>query len=115
MNELVSIITPSYNTAPFIEETIKASTNWVVFEPNDAVLWMRTKRTIEIFLTDVWRSGALAGASESDAFFVNVGPETMSQGDIDAGRLICVIGIAPVKPAEFVIFRITQKTSGGAE
>ena len=99
----------------YIEETIKASTNWVVFEPNDAVLWMRTKRTIEIFLTDVWRSGALAGASESDAFFVNVGPETMSQGDIDAGRLICVIGIAPVKPAEFVIFRITQKTSGGAE
>lgn len=98
----------------YIEETIKASTNWVVFEPNDSILWMRTKRTIEIFLTDVWRSGALVGTSESEAFFVNVGPETMSQGDIDAGRLICVIGIAPVKPAEFVIFRITQKTSSGS-
>lgn len=95
----------------YVEESIKASTGWVVFEPNDQVLWLRVRRTIEIFLTDVWRSGALAGASESDAFFVNIGPETMTQGDIDAGRLICVIGIAPVKPAEFVIFRITQKTA----
>lgn len=94
----------------YVEESIKASTNWVVFEPNDQVLWLRVRRTIEIFLTDVWRSGALAGSSESEAFFVNIGPETMTQGDIDAGRLICVIGIAPVKPAEFVIFRITQKT-----
>ena len=75
------------------------------------MLWLRTRRTIEIFLADVWRSGALAGATEADAFFVKIGPETMTQGDIDAGRLICVIGIAPVKPAEFVIFRITQKTA----
>ncbi len=98
----------------FIEESIRASTNWVVFEPNDQLLWLRVRRTIEIFLGDVWRSGALVGSTEDEAFFVEIGPSTMTQGDIDAGRLICVIGVAPVKPAEFVIFRITQKT-GGAE
>jgi len=96
----------------FVEESIRASTNWVVFEPNDQLLWLRVRRTIEIFLGDVWRSGALAGATEDEAFFVDIGPNTMTQGDIDAGRLICIIGIAPVKPAEFVIFRITQKTNG---
>lgn len=95
----------------YLEESIKANTNWVVFEPNDELLWVRVKRTIDVFLNTVWRSGALAGGSPAEAFFVNVGRETMTQDDIDNGRLICVIGIAPVKPAEFVIFRITQKTS----
>jgi hypothetical protein len=93
------------------EESIKANTNWVVFEPNDEVLWARVKRTIELFLSTVWRSGALAGTTADEAFFVNIGRATMSQDDIDNGRLICVIGVAPVKPAEFVIFRITQKTA----
>ncbi len=95
----------------FVEESIKANTNWAVFEPNDEVLWVRVKRTIDVFLTGLWRGGALAGSAPSEAFFVNVGRNTMSQDDIDNGRLICVIGIAPVKPAEFVIFRISQKTS----
>lgn len=95
----------------FIEESIKANTNWAVFEPNDEVLWVRVKRTIEVFLTGMWRDGSLAGVSPDEAFFVNIGHETMSQDDIDNGRLICVIGVAPVKPAEFVIFRISQKTS----
>lgn len=95
----------------FVEESIKANTNWVVFEPNDETLWARVQRTIEVFLTSLWRDGALAGASSADAFYVQVGHETMSQDDIDNGRLICVIGIAPVKPAEFVIFRLTQKTA----
>jgi phage tail sheath protein FI len=95
----------------FVEESIKANTNWVVFEPNDETLWSRVQRTIEVFLTDLWRSGALAGMSSGEAFYVQVGRSTMSQGDIDNGRLICVIGIAPVKPAEFVIFRLTQKTA----
>lgn len=95
----------------FVEESIKANTNWVVFEPNDETLWARVQRTIEVFLTSLWRDGALAGASSADAFYVQVGRETMSQDDIDNGRLICVIGIAPVKPAEFVIFRLTQKTA----
>lgn len=94
----------------YIEESIKANTNWVVFEPNDTTLWSRVKRTIEIFLEGIWRTGALVGGSPADAFFVDVGPNTMSKDDIDNGRLICVIGVAPVKPAEFVIFRITQKT-----
>ncbi len=99
----------------FIEETIKANTNWAVFEPNDEVLWVRVKRTIDVFLTGLWRTGALAGSAPSEAFFVNVGRNTMSQDDIDNGRLICVIGVAPVKPAEFVIFRISQKTSDSIE
>jgi len=94
----------------FIEESIKANTNWAVFEPNDETLWVRIKRTIEVFLTGMWRNGSLAGSSTDEAFFVNVDRTTMSQDDIDNGRLICVIGVAPVKPAEFVIFRITQKT-----
>lgn len=94
----------------YIEESIKANTNWAVFEPNDEVLWVRVKRTIEVFLTGMWRDGSLAGTSPEQAFFVNIGHDTMSQDDIDNGRLICVIGVAPVKPAEFVIFRISQKT-----
>lgn len=99
----------------FIEETIKANTSWAVFEPNDENLWVRVKRTISVFLNGLWRSGSLAGSSPEEAFFVNIGRDTMSQDDIDNGRLICVIGVAPVKPAEFVIFRISQKTSDSAD
>lgn len=101
----------------YTEETIKANTNWVVFEPNSEALWSRVRRTIELFLASLWRSGALAGSSPSEAFFVEIGRTTMTQDDIDNGRLICNIGIAPVKPAEFVIFRITQHTAeaGGGE
>lgn len=95
----------------FLEESIKAGTNWVVFEPNDEQLWARVSRTIDAFLTRVWRDGALMGGSPSEAFYINIGRSTMTQDDIDNGRLICVIGVAPVKPAEFVIFRITQKTA----
>ncbi|WP_274953299.1 phage tail sheath family protein [Angelakisella massiliensis] len=94
----------------YLEESIKANTNWVVFEPNDERLWARVKRTIDGFLKTMWRSGALAGSTEAEAFFCNIDHSTMTQDDIDNGRLICVIGVAPVKPAEFVIFRITQKT-----
>jgi len=94
----------------FLEESIKNGTNWVVFEPNDEQLWARVQRTIDAFLTRVWRDGALMGGSPSEAFYINIGRSTMTQDDIDNGRLICVIGVSPVKPAEFVIFRITQKT-----
>jgi phage tail sheath protein FI len=99
----------------FVEQTIKNSTNWVVFEPNSEALWGRVQRTISMFLSSQWRIGALAGTSPSEAFFVEIGRTTMTQDDIDNGRLICNIGIAPVKPAEFVIFRITQHTAGGGE
>lgn len=95
----------------FLEESIKRGTNWVVFEPNDDKLWARVSRTIDAFLTRVWLDGALMGSSPGEAFFIKVDRSTMTQDDIDNGRLICVIGVAPVKPAEFVIFRITQKTS----
>lgn len=94
----------------FIEESIKANTNWVVFEPNDEMLWGRVRRTIEVFLDSLWRGGALAGSVPEEAFWVKVGRDTMSQDDIDNGRLICVIGAAPVRPAEFVIFSISQNT-----
>ena len=95
----------------YVEESIRANTNWVVFEPNSETLWGRVTRTITTFLSTCWRDGALAGSSPEQAFFVECGPTTMTQDDIDNGRLICQIGIAPVKPAEFVIFRITQKTA----
>ena len=95
----------------YIEESIRVNTNWVVFEPNSETLWGRVTRTIESFLATCWRDGALAGTSPEQAFFVECGLTTMTQDDIDNGRLICQIGIAPVKPAEFVIFRITQKTA----
>lgn len=96
----------------YLEETIRSNTSWAVFEPNDEVLWNRVRQTIVSFLRDMYRSGALVGASESEAFFVNIGPDTMSQQDILNGRLICVIGVAPSRPAEFVIFRITQIVGG---
>ena len=98
----------------FIEESIEEGTQWVVFEPNDHKLWARVRQTITQFLTTVWRNGALMGTKAEEAFFVKCDRTTMTQDDIDNGRLICIIGIAPVKPAEFVIFRITQ-FSGGSE
>jgi hypothetical protein len=102
----------------YVEESIKASTNWVVFEPNDAVLWQRVSLTISSFLDSMWRTGMLSGSSPQEAYFVEIGPATMSRDDIMNGRLICNIGIAPSRPAEFVIFRVTQHTAeagGGGE
>ncbi|MCM1305661.1 MAG: phage tail sheath subtilisin-like domain-containing protein, partial [Butyrivibrio sp.] len=93
----------------FIEESIRSNTNWAVFEPNDEMLWSRVEGTIRVFLTTQWRNGALAGSTADEAFFINIGKSTMTEDDILNGRLICVIGVAPVRPAEFVIFRITQK------
>jgi len=101
----------------FVEESIKANTNWVVFEPNDATLWQRVALTVSSFLDGLWRNGMLAGGSSSESYFVEIGPSTMSRDDIMNGRLICNIGIAPSRPAEFVIFRVTQHTAeaGGGE
>jgi phage tail sheath protein FI len=92
----------------FLEKSIEQGTQWVVFEPNNEALWSRVKQTISQFLTTAWRSGALMGATEEEAFFVKCDRTTMTQDDIDNGRLIVVVGVAPVKPAEFVIFRIAQ-------
>lgn len=99
----------------YVEESIKANTNWVVFEPNDESLWDRVGVTIRSFLDDMWRNGMLAGGTASEAYFVEIGPSTMSRDDIANGRLICNIGIAPSRPAEFVVFRVTQFTAGASE
>jgi phage tail sheath protein FI len=90
----------------FIEASIDRGLQWVVFEPNAEPLWARVRRTIGDFLTTVWRNGALEGTAPEEAYFVRCDRSTMTQTDIDLGRLIAVIGVAPVKPAEFVIIRI---------
>ena len=95
----------------YLEESIEEATQWVVFEPNDERLWARVRQTIENFLNRVWRDGALMGNTPEEAYFVRCDRTTMTQDDIDNGRLIVVIGVAPVKPAEFVIFRIAQWTA----
>jgi phage tail sheath protein FI len=95
----------------FVEESISEGTQWVVFEPNDEPTWARVRRSITNFLTSVWRSGALMGGTVEEAFYVKCDRSTMTQDDIDNGRLICLIGMAPVKPAEFVILRFSQKTA----
>ncbi|MBN1550701.1 phage tail sheath family protein [bacterium] len=94
----------------YVEESIEKGTQWVVFEPNNEQLWARVKQSIVNFLTTVWRDGALMGSTPEQAFFVDIGFSTMTPADLDNGKLICMIGIAPTKPAEFVIFRIYQKT-----
>jgi phage tail sheath protein FI len=95
----------------FLERSIYEGTQWVVFEPNDDRLWARVIDTIRLFLRSQWRLGALFGRTEQEAFFITCDRTTMSQDDILNGRLICEIGIAPVRPAEFVIFRIFQHTA----
>jgi hypothetical protein len=96
----------------FVEESIEEATQWVVFEPNDEPLWARVRRSVGDFLTRLWMDGMLQGRTKEEAYFVRCDRTTMTQADIDNGRLIMLIGIAPVKPAEFVIFRIGQWTGG---
>jgi phage tail sheath protein FI len=95
----------------FLERSIYEGTQWVVFEPNDDRLWARVVDTIRLFLRGQWRLGALFGRTEQEAFFITCDRTTMTQDDILNGRLICEIGIAPVRPAEFVVFRIFQNTA----
>ncbi|WP_038967635.1 phage tail sheath family protein [Bradyrhizobium diazoefficiens] len=95
----------------FLERSIYEGTQWVVFEPNDDRLWARVTDTVRLFLRTQWRNGALFGRVEKEAFFITCDRTTMTQDDILNGRLICEIGIAPVRPAEFVVFRIFQHTA----
>jgi len=93
-----------------IEESVRKATEFVVFEPNDKNTWNRTRTMIENYLTDLWRQGALAGAKPEDAFFVNVGlGQTMTSQDILEGKLIVEVGIAAVRPAEFIILNFSHK------
>jgi hypothetical protein len=95
-----------------IEESIVRGTRWTVFEPNDFSLWQAVSRDVGAFLTLLWRSGALVGATPGQAFFVKCDAETNPPDVVDAGRLVIEVGIAPVKPAEFIIFRIGQWAGG---
>lgn len=97
----------------YLEESILIGTQWVVFEPNDDALWARIRRTISAFLVNEWRKGALFGLTPDEAFYVKCDRETNPAEAIDAGQVTCQIGVAPVKPAEFVVFQLSQ-FSGGA-
>lgn len=94
----------------YIEESVDKGSQWVVFEPNDPSLWGKVKRNLSAFLTRVWRDGALYGGTQEEAFFVKVDEENNPPATRDAGQLIIEVGVAPVKPAEFVIIRVSQKT-----
>jgi uncharacterized protein len=98
----------------YLEESILQGTQWVVFEPNDFDLWQRIRRTISAFLVRQWRDGALFGQTPAEAFYVKCDSETNPAEMIDAGQVTCEIGIAPVKPAEFVVFRLAQYSGGAA-
>ena len=95
----------------YLEASIDKGTQWAVFEPNGEDLWANVRTTIEDFLYNEWVNGRLLGASPKEAFFVHCDRSTMTQNDLDNGRLVCLIGVATLKPAEFVIFRIGQKTA----
>lgn len=98
----------------FVEHSIDRGTQWVVFEPNNEELWARVRRVISAFLTNVWRDGALMGTTPEEAYYVKCDRTTMTQNDIDNGRLIVQVGLAVTKPAEFVIFRIGQWAGGSS-
>jgi phage tail sheath protein FI len=95
----------------YIEHSIDKGTQWAVFEPNNQRLWANIRSTVEDFLLVLWKDGALLGSKPEEAYFVRCDRTTMTQNDLDNGRLICLIGIAPTKPAEYVIFRIGQWTA----
>jgi len=97
----------------FLRESVDQGTQWAVFEPNDRVLWAKITRNITAFLTNVWRDGALVGSTPKEAFFVRCDETTNTQADIDAGKVTTEIGVAVSKPAEFVIFRISQWSGAG--
>ena len=96
----------------YVEESIGLGTGWTVFEPNDPTLWGNIRRDVGHFLMRLWRDGALMGRSPEEAFYVQCDEQTNPPENIDAGQVVALIGLAPVKPAEFIIFRIGQHESG---
>ena len=95
----------------YLEHSIDRGTQWAVFEPNGELLWAGVRRTVEDFLLNEWQAGALLGDKPERAFFVKCDRSTMTQNDLDNGRLVCLIGVVALRPAEFVIFRIGQATA----
>jgi phage tail sheath protein FI len=105
---------PVRRTFIFLESSLDQGTQWAVFEPNDQQLWNRLIQSVSNFLTTIWQQGGLMGATADQAFFVKCGLDTMSTDDIENGRLIMLVGVAPVFPAEFVIIRIGQWAGGSS-
>jgi len=103
---------PVRRLATMIEQSIGRGTRWAVFEPNDEPLWTALRRDAGAFLHGLWREGALAGGKPDEAYFVKCGRDTMTQADIDSGTVIALVGIAPVRPAEFIVIRIVQSAAG---
>ena len=95
----------------YLERSIEKGTQWAVFEPNGEALWANVRSTVEDFLFNEWSNGRLLGGAPKAAYFVRCDRSTMTQNDIDNGRLVCLVGVAPLRPAEFVVFRIGQKTA----
>jgi hypothetical protein len=95
----------------YLEASIDRGTQWAVFEPNGEALWANVRTTVSDFLYNEWMNGALLGATPKEAYFVRCDRSTMTQNDLDNGRLVCQVGVAAIKPAEFVIFKIGQKTA----
>jgi len=95
----------------YLERSIEKSSQWAVFEPNGEALWANIRSTVEDFVFNEWKSGRLLGGTPKEAYFVRCDRSTMTQNDIDNGRMVCVVGVAALTPAEFVIFRIGQKTA----
>ena len=95
----------------YLERSIEKSTQWAVFEPNGEALWANIRSAVEDFLFNEWKNGRLLGGTPKEAYFVRCDRSTMTQNDIDNGRMVCTVGVAALTPAEFVIFRIGQKTA----
>lgn len=95
----------------YLERSIEKSTQWAVFEPNGEALWANIRSAVDDFLFNEWKNGRLLGDSPKAAYFVRCDRSTMTQNDIDNGVLVCLVGVAALKPAEFVVFRIGQKTA----
>jgi len=93
-----------------VRKSVEKYAQWVVFEPNEPTLWKRIIRSVDVFLGDLWKQGALVGAAQDEAYYVKCDEETNPPEARDAGELLCEIGISPVKPAEFIVVRIHQWT-----
>ena len=102
---------PVRRLALFLEETLYRGTQWVVFEPNDEPLWAQIRHRIGAFMQDLFRQGAFQGTTPREAYFVRCDAETTTQYDIDRGIVNIIVGFAPLKPAEFVVISIQQKTA----
>ena len=98
----------------YLEHSIDKATQWAVFEPNNERLWKNIRSAVEDFLYVLWRDGALLGSKPEEAYFVRCDRSTMTQNDLDNGRMICLVGVAPSRPAEFVIFRVGQWTANAS-